>query len=320
MKKFVKWDFKIEEISKDKKMVKFVAEPLVQGFAHTLGNSLRRVMLSSILGASIYAYQIVDEQQEFRNLDGCWENIVQISLNVQKIIVTVDPEVFPDEEEKIVLSLKAKGAQKVLAKDIILPAGVKIVNPEQEIVNLVKDDKVLEIFFFVIQGRGFSDFIANKKLTKNKIGYNAISANFSPVIRVSVDVQEIKIGEQDVTEKLILTVTTNGAASPATVLAKSAKILIAHLEHFLNLSDENIADFLFKEESFRESLEDRIEIKNLDFSERTRNSLELADIKFLDELKEKTKTELLEIKNLGQKSLAEIVEKLHNDFKIDLKD
>lgn len=246
MKKFVELDFKIQELNESDNFAEFKIEPLVQGFATTLGNSLRRVLLSSILGASVYAYQIEGIEQEFQVLPGCEENITDISLNVQSIIVSVDTNVFQNEKETIVLTLSAKGPQKVFARDIKAPAGVEIINGNQEILTIVKNNKTVNMKFLVIQGRGFSNFQDNKELTNSDIGYITVTSNFSPVKKVAFKVEEIKIGQQDVSEQLIIGVQTNGILTPAICLARAAQILVAHLNYFVKLK-EGLPQFAFQQ-------------------------------------------------------------------------
>ncbi len=320
MKKFVKLDFSIQEIDKKNNYGKFQIEPLVQGFGITLGNSLRRVLLSSLLGSSIYAYQIEGVEQEFQNLPGCLENVTQVSLNVKKIIVSVDETIFTNEDEKIKLQLKAEGTKAVLAKDIKLPAGIRIINGDQEILNIVKKGQVINMNFFVIQGRGFSNFQDNKELTANKIGLITVSSNFSIVKKVSFKVKEINIGHQNVSESLVLEIETNSIVSPSVCLVKASQILISHLECFLQLTDKDLSSFVFKPNDDNLNNIPNVEIINLDFSERTTNALRSENINYLNDLSTKKKRELLEIKNLGQKSLKEIVDKLQEEFKIKLKE
>lgn len=321
MKDFFELKLKIKETSQlTTNFTEFEVQPLVQGFATTIGNSLRRTLLTSVLGAAIYAFRINKVEQEFQNLTGCAENVVQISLNIQKIIVAVDHKVFPDPKEKITLHLKVKGAETVLAKHLQLPAGVTIINPEQEIVNIVKANYALEMEFFVVQGRGFSNFQDNKLLTKGEIGTFTLSANFSHVLRVAVKTEEIKVGQQDVSEKLVLGIETNGAITPVAALVNAARILSAHLQYFTRLDEVDLVDFTFAKSKVEDDVLLNHELKNLDFSERTINSLEAAGIQYLDQLRNQRKSDLLKLKNLGQKSLKEIVDKLKQDYKLTLKD
>ena len=321
MKDFFQLNLVMRETKKaDANFVEFEAQPLVQGFATTLGNSLRRVLLTSVLGAAIYAFRINRVEQEFQNLVGCSENVVKIGLNIQKIIVAVDHNVFKDEKEKIVLKLKAKGVKKVLAKDIKLPTGVTIINPKQEIVHIVKEDQVLEMEFFVIQGRGFSNFQDNKLLTGGEIGTFTVSSNFSHVSKVAVKSEEIKVGEQDVSEKLILGVQTNGAITPVMAVVNAAKILSAHLNYFVNLDEKSVLDFQFHQTKEVVNTLPNLELKTLDFSQRTINALEAEGIKYLDQLQSKKLSELMKIKNLGTKSRNEIADRLKQDYKITLED
>lgn len=321
MKNFFELNLTAKDLKEnDVNSMEFEAKPLVQGFAVTLGNSLRRVLLTSVLGAAIYAFRINKVEQEFQNLIGCSENVVQIGLNIQKVIVAVDHNVFSNEKEKIILKLHAKGPKQIFAKDIVVPAGVKIINPYQKIVNIVKKDHVLEMEFFVVQSRGFASFQDNKLLTNNEIGTFAVSSNFSHVLKVSVKSEEIKIGQQDVSEKLLLNIKTDGAITPTAALVNAAKILSSHLNFFINLNKKSLVDFHFAKVDQADTAVPKLELKTLEFSERTVNSLEAEGIKYLDQLKNKKQSELLKIKNLGQKSLREIVDRLKQDYKIILED
>ena len=321
MKDFFELDLQVREYEKNQPhFLEFETKPLVQGFGTTLGNSLRRVLLTSILGAAIYAFRVEGVEQEFSNLPGCSENVVKIGLNIQKVIVKVDHKVFPNEREKITLELNVKGIKKVLAGDIKLPEGVQIVNPDQEIVNIVEKNKTLVMELFVVQGRGFSNFQDNKILTEGEIGLFTVSSNFSHVQRVSFQVEEIKVGQLDVSERLVLGVQTNGAIDPVNALVNAAQILISHLNFFVQLDKKSLTDFHFKSSKERESTSPRIEIKSLDFSERVINSLASSGIKFLDELSKKKRSELSRIANFGQKSLKEVVDKLKKDYKIALEE
>lgn len=321
MKDFFQLNLKIKEEDRiNSNSAEVEVQPLVQGFAMTLGNSLRKVLLTSVLGSAIYAFKINKVEQEFQNLVGCAENVVQIGLNIQKIIVAVDPKVFSNEKEKIILKINTKGIKKVCAKDIEVPAGVTIINPEQAIVTIVKEDQALEMEFFVIQGRGFSNFQDNKILTGGEIGTFTVSSNFSHVLKVALKSEEIKVGQQDISEKLVLSVKTNGAITPVAAIVNAAKILSAHLNYFVNLDKESLVEFDFKKTRKAGTVLPKTELKHLDFSERTVNSLEVEGIKYLDQLRSKRKSDLLKIKNLGQKSLKEIVDKLRQDYKITLED
>lgn len=305
MLKFEKPTYKITEYVENNNYGKFELEPLERGFGTTLGNALRRVMLSSMPGSAIVAVKIDGVMHEFQAIDGVVEDVTSIILNLKSIVIK------NNTEEDKVLHLHAATEGVVTAGDIETDADVEIINKDQVIATLAKGGK-LDMELIVSNGRGYVPGNENKKfIENNKIGYIPIDALYSPIERISYEVDNARVGQDANYDKLILSVYTNGSLRPEEAIALGSKILIEHLNVLLDLSD--IADMTgimsAKEEDSRlKKLETPIE--DLEFSVRAFNCLKRANINTLGDLTAKSELEMMKIRNLGKKSLKEVIDKI----------
>ncbi len=305
MLNFEKPIFKITEYVENNNYGKFELEPLERGFGTTLGNALRRVMLSSMPGSAIVAVKIEGVMHEFQTMDGIVEDVTSIVLNLKNVVIKNH-----SEEEKIIrLSANKEGV--VTAADFDCDPDIEIINPNQEIATIAEGGK-LEMEMIVSNGRGYVPSTENKKfVNNNKLGYIPIDALYSPIERISYEVENARVGQDANYDKLILNVYTNGSIRPEEAVALGSKILIEHFNILTNLSE--IADMTGimsakQEDSKLKKLETSID--DLDFSVRAYNCLKRANINTLGDLTEKTELEMMKIRNLGKKSLKEVMDKI----------
>ena len=305
MLNFEKPVYKITDYVENNNFGKFELEPLERGFGTTIGNALRRVMLSSMPGSAIVAVKIEGAMHEFQTLDGVVEDVTSIILNLKNVVVK------NHTEEQKVIHLSVSEERVVTAADIETDSDVEIVNKDQVIATLAKGGK-LDMEMIVANGRGYVPSTDNKKYTENnKIGYIPIDALYSPIERINYEVDNARVGQDANYDKLIMNVQTNGAIRPEEAMALSAKILIEHLNIITNLSE--IADVTGimnakQEDSKLKKLETSID--DLDFSVRAYNCLKRAGINTLGDLTEKSELEMMKIRNLGKKSLKEVIDKI----------
>ena len=305
MLNFEKPMYKITDYIESSNFGKFELEPLERGFGTTLGNALRRVMLSSMPGSAIVAFKADGVMHEFTTIPGIVEDVTSIVLNLKSIVVKNNT----DEVKKLTLSVSDEGV--VTASDIVLDEGVEIINPDQVICTISKGGK-LDMELLVANGRGYVPSSENKSFVENqKIGFIPIDALYSPIERISYDVDSARVGQDASYDKLIMNVQTNGAIKPEEAMALSAKILIEHLNIVTNLSE--IADMTGimnakQEDSKLKKLETSID--DLDFSVRAYNCLKRAGVNTLGDLTEKSELEMMKIRNLGKKSLKEVMDKI----------
>lgn len=305
MLNFEKPIYKITEYVENNNFGKFELEPLERGFGTTIGNALRRVMLSSMPGSAIVAVKIEGVMHEFQAMDGVVEDVTTIILNLKNVVVKNH-----SNEEKT-LHLFVDEERVVTAADIEGNADVEIINPDQVIATLSKGGK-LDMELIVANGRGYVPSNENKKYVENnKIGYIPIDALYSPIERISYDVDNARVGQDASYDKLIMNVTTNGSIRPEEAMALGAKILIEHLNIITDLSE--IADVTGimnakQEDSKLKKLETSID--DLDFSVRAYNCLKRAGVNTLGDLTEKSELEMMKIRNLGKKSLKEVMDKI----------
>ena len=302
---FEKPDYKITEYVEDSHFGKFELEPLERGFGITIGNALRRVMLSSMPGSAIVAVRIDGVMHEFQTIEGVIEDVTAIILNLKGVVLKNNT----DEVKTAHLSVSEE--REVTAADIVCDEGVEVINKDQVIATLAKGGK-LNMDFVIANGRGASLSSDNKKYIKDlPLGYIPIDALYSPIERISYYVDNARIGQDASYDKLIMEVQTNGSIRPEEAMALGAKILIEHLNIITNLSE--IADVTGimnakQEDSKLKKLETSID--DLDFSVRAYNCLKRANINTLGDLTEKTETEMMKIRNLGKKSLKEVMDKI----------
>ena len=305
MLNFEKPIYKITDYVENNNYGKFELEPLERGFGTTIGNALRRVMLSSMPGSAIVAVKIDGVAHEFQTIEGVVEDVTTIILNLKNIVV----KNHSDEDKTMHLYVDSE--KTVTASDIETDADVEVINKDQVIATVSKGGK-LDMEFIVSNGRGYVPSNENKKLLENKkIGFIPIDALYSPIERISYDVTNARVGQDASYDKLTMNVQTNGSLRPEEAMALGAKILIEHLNIITNLSE--IADTTGimnakQEDSKMKKLETSID--DLDFSVRAYNCLKRAGINTLGDLTEKSEMEMMKIRNLGKKSLKEVIDKI----------
>ena len=286
---------------------RFVIEPLERGFGQTLGNSLRRVLLSSLPGASIYAVEVEGARHEFTALDGIEEDVTTIILNLKGLVLRI-PE--GDDANKR-LEINVTGPATVTAKDIVLPAGVEVVNPDLEIAHIAEGGH-LKMVLHARNGRGYVTGEQNKVIHSGlSLGTISTDSNYSPVRKANYTVENTRVGHDSRFDKLTIEVWTNGSITPQEALAMSAELLILHLNKFLDVADiTRDINIEKEEETVEENKYENFTIEELDLSVRSYNCLKRAGIQTILELTDKTEEDMMKVKNLGKKSLKEIKEKL----------
>jgi DNA-directed RNA polymerase subunit alpha len=305
MLNFDKPIYKITEYVENNNFGKFELEPLERGFGTTIGNALRRVLLSSMPGSAITALKIEGAYHEFQVIDGIVEDVVTIIQNLKGTVVKND-----SEEIKTIKFFSDKEGE-VTAGDLILDEGLEIINPDKHIATISKGGK-LDMEMIVTNGRGYVGAADNKKFLDNKkIGFIAMDTIYSPIELISYEVLETRVGQNVNYDKLVINITTNGSIKPEAAVALGAKILMEHLAILTDLS--SIADTTGimnakQEDSKQKRLETAID--ELDFSVRAYNCLKRAGINTLGDLTEKTENEMMKVRNLGKKSLKEVLDKI----------
>ncbi|MGN0974019.1 MAG: DNA-directed RNA polymerase subunit alpha [Bacilli bacterium] len=305
MVEFEKPNYKITDYVENNFYGKFELEPLERGFGTTIGNALRRVMLSSLPGSAISSIRIEGVQHEFQTIEGVVEDVTTIILNLKGVVVKNH-----SSEQKIV-RLVADKEGVVTAGDIERDADIEIINPDKVIATIAKGGK-LNMEMTISNGRGYVRAEDNKKLLETKKnGVIAIDSLYSPIERVAYEVEDARVGQDESYDKLVLSVWTDGSMKPEEAIALGARILI---EHFNLVADTNkIADVTGMmvektEDPKTKALETTIE--DLDFSVRAYNCLKRAGIHNLQDLVNKSEGEMMKIRNLGRKSLKEVLDKV----------
>lgn len=286
----------------------FVVEPLDRGFGHTFGNSLRRVLLSSLDGAAVSMVNIEGVAHEFSTITGVKEDVTDIVLNVKKIACALHGDI--DEVE---VHLTKSGPGKVTAGDIDLPPELEIINPDQHIASLGKKAK-LEMSLTVRRGRGYASAEANKP-EGIAIGVIPVDSNFSPVERVSYEVDRARVGQRTDFDKLTIEVTTDGTTKPDDALREAARILIKSLEiftgdHESSEEEEQTIDIYAETAEEAAGGEDDILIEELEIGVRSYNCLKREGIQTVGDLVKRSEAELLNTPNFGKKSIEEVKENL----------
>ena len=305
MVEFEKPNYKITDYVENNFFGKFELEPLERGFGTTIGNALRRVMLSSLPGSAISSIRIEGVQHEFQTIEGVVEDVTSIILNLKGVVVKNH-----SSEQKIVRLVSDKEGV-LTAGDIERDADIEIINPDKVIATIAKGGK-LNMEMTISNGRGYVRAEENKKLLETKKnGVIAIDSLYSPIERVAYEVEDARVGQDESYDKLILSVWTDGSMKPEEAIALGARILI---EHFSLVADTNdIADVTGMmvektEDPKTKALETTIE--DLDFSVRAYNCLKRAGIHNLQDLVNKSEGEMMKIRNLGRKSLKEVLDKV----------
>ena len=282
---------------------KFIIEPLERGYGITLGNSLRRVLLSSLPGAAVTSVKIDGVLHEFSTIPGVLEDTTEIILNLKKLAM----KIHADEPQTLVIDASVPGA--VTAKDIKLPADVEILNPDLHIATL-EDDGKLYMEITAANGRGDVQAERNKE-PGQPIGIIPVDSLFSPIHRVNYRVEDTRVGQHTDYDKLTLEVWTDGSIHPDEAISLGAKILSKHLGLFVNLT-EKVAEVEILDEKEEDDKAKVLEmtVEELDLSVRSYNCLKRAGINTVAELVQKTEEEMMKVRNLGKKSLEEVTRKL----------
>ena len=309
MQKFERPDFEVEEFVEDENYGKFVFSPLERGFGTTIGNALRRVLLSSLPGAAVYSIKVDNVYHEFTSIPGVREDVSMIILQLKKLIMTIE------DDEVYTLQISSKGSKTVTAGDIICPAQVEILNKDLEITHIEKGG-TLEMEIKVKNGRGYVSSDINKQIHQGSsvsIGTVFTDSIYTPIEKVTYHEEPTRVGEDAKYDSLTMEIWTNGSITPQKALALSAKILMDHLDIVANISEEvpTMEDVL--KEGGQETINkgQQMLIEDLDLSVRSYNCLKRYGIQTVEELTQKTEDEMMNnVRNLGKKSMQEIKEKL----------
>jgi len=286
---------------------RFVVTPLERGFGTTLGNALRRILLSSLPGAAFVNVKIDGAEHEFQNVDGVVEDTITMILNLKRVVLTVDSD---DPNYEAVVEID-KGEGEVCAGDIILNSDIKVCNPEQHIATVAAGGR-LHMFLTIRRGVGYVSSAENKEYISS-VGSIAIDSIYTPVVNVSFNVEKTRVENVNVAsfDKLTLEVTTNGSISAKEAIAIASKIMIEHLKVMVELSEKaSNTDYMIEVKVDNDDSKLDIKVEDLDLSVRSLNCLKRAEINTVAELANKTEEDMIKVKNLGRKSLKEIKEKL----------
>ncbi|MBU1113117.1 MAG: DNA-directed RNA polymerase subunit alpha [Candidatus Omnitrophica bacterium] len=279
---------------------KIIAEPLERGYGVTLGNALRRVLLSSIEGTAVTSIKIEGVAHEFSSIEGVFEDIPEIILNIKNLVLRS----YSRTPKKIYI--KAEGEKKVTAKDVVTNETIEVINPDLHIATLTSKKSKLEIEMEVGRGRGFVPAEINKR-EGMPLGVIPIDSIFTPVKRVAFKVENTRVGKRTDYDKLILDIFTNASIEPKEALIYAAKVMSKHLELFFTLGElpeDDFEELTPEEAALYEKL--KIPVSELELSVRSANCLREANIKTLADLVEKTEPEILSYRNFGKKSLNEV--------------
>ena len=310
MIEFEKPNIKCLEIDDEKKYAKFVCEPLERGYGITIGNSLRRILLSSLPGCAIKSVKIDGAQHEFTTIPNVVEDVPEIILNLKMVRIKMD------KNEEKTLRINFEGEGEVKAGDIITDGTVEILNPDLHIATVSKGGKLV-MEMVADMGRGYNT--AEKNKTPNQpIGVIAIDSIYSPVKKVNYSVENTRVGQMVDYDKLTIELWTDGSLEPYEALSLAAKVLTEHLKLFVDLSEtaKNTQIMIEKEENKKEKILE-MPIEDLELSVRSFNCLKRSGISTVGDLANKTETDMMKVKNLGKKSLEEVIAKLH-DLGLDL--
>ena len=304
---FNKPNIEIAEISDDKKYGRFVVEPLERGYGTTLGNSLRRIMLSSLPGAAISQIKIDGVLHEFSSIPGVKEDVTEIIMNLKTLAIKNSSET--DEPKTAYIEFEGEGV--VTAADIQADSDIEIMNPDQVIATLSGGaDCKLYMELTITNGRGYVS--ADKNKTEDiPIGVIAIDSIYTPVERVNLTVQNTRVGQITDYDKLTLDVYTNGTLAPDEAVSLAAKVLNEHLKLFIDLSEvAQSAEVMIEKEDDEKEKVLEMSIDELELSVRSYNCLKRAGINTVEELTNRTSEDMMKVRNLGRKSLEEVLAKL----------
>ncbi len=305
---FERPNIEIAEISDDNRYGRFVIKPLERGYGITLGNSLRRIMLSSLPGCAVSQVKIEGVQHEFTTIPGVKEDVTEIILNIKSLAIKNTDE--SDEPKTAVIEASGEGVVK--ASDIRLDADLEIMNPDQVIATLCGDDARLYIELTITKGRGYVSSDKNKR-DDLPIGMISVDSIYTPIERVNTTVENTRVGQSTDYDKLTLDVYTNGTLAPDEAVSLAAKVLSEHLALFINLSERAQNASVMPpivEGAPKEKSVDSMSIEELELSVRSFNCLKRANINTVGELCAKTAEDMMKVRNLGKKSLDEVLAKL----------
>jgi len=296
----------ITELSDDGKYGKFVVTPLERGFGTTLGNSLRRILLSSLPGAAISSIKIDGISHEFSTIPGVKEDVTEIILNLKSLAV----KNYSDSPDVKVVRIEKTGDGEIYARDIIADSDIRIINQDTHIATVSGSESKLYIEINITKGRGYVTAEKNKG-TDAPIGIIPMDSIYTPVSRVNFEVENTRVAQMTDFDKLTLEVWTNGTITPDDAVSLGAKILNEHLSLFVNLSDnaKNAEIMTAKDDSKKERVME-LSIEELDLSVRSYNCLKRAGINTVEDLMAKTEDDMMKVRNLGRKSLEEVLKKM----------
>ena len=296
----------IVETSDDNKYGKFVIEPLERGYGITLGNSLRRIMLSSLPGTAVSHVKIKGVLHEFSSIPGVKEDVTEIIMNIKNVVIKNNSDTFEPKQAYI----DVVGERVVKAGDIKVDGDIEIVNPDLVIANLSGPDAKLEMELTIVNGRGYVSLDKNKEADA-PIDVIAIDSIFTPVERVNLTVQNTRVGQVTDYDKLTLDVYTNGALAPDEAVSLAANLLVEHLKLFVDLSENaRLVDVMVESTTDEKEKVLEMNIDELELSVRSYNCLKRAGINTVQELINKTPEDMMKVRNLGRKSLDEVLAKL----------
>ena len=308
MQKFERAHFEVKEYVESDNYGKFVLEPLERGFGTTIGNALRRVLLSSLPGAAVFSIKADGVYHEFTTIAGVREDVAMIVLNIKDLIIKIE------DDEIYTLRISAKGPCTVTAGDIICPESVEILNKDHVIAHVEKDG-VLEMELKCRNGRGYVSSDGNKQLyqgSSTSIGTVYTDSIYTPIKRVAYEVEPTRVGQDAKYDRLIMEIYTDGSITPQMSISLAARILIDHLDIITSVREEvNDIDSIMKESNGEVVHKTQsMMIEDLDLSVRSYNCLKRAGIQTVDELTQKTEEEMMRVRNLGKKSMKEVKEKI----------
>ena len=308
MFEFNKPKIDIVEISEDHKFGRFVVEPLERGYGTTLGNSLRRIMLSSLPGAAVSSIKVDGVVHEFSSIPGVKEDVTEIVMNIKNLAIKNNAE---DPSVPVTIYVDAQGEGVVTAADIKKSSDIEIINEDQLIATLNGSDAKLYIEMTVTSGRGYVSSDKNKKNEQLDVDAIAIDSIYTPIERVNIKVEDTRVGHITDLDKLTLDVFTNGTLAPDEAVSLAAKVMSEHLKSFIDLSEKaKNAEVIVEPNADDTKKVMDMSIDELELSVRSYNCLMRANIKTVEELTNKTTDEMMKVRNLGRKSLDEVVAKL----------
>ena len=305
MIEFEKPNIKCLEIDNDSNYAKFVCEPLERGYGVTIGNSLRRILLSSLPGSAITSVKIDGVMHEFSTIPNVVEDVPEIILNLKSVRLKLD------KNEEKVLRVNFKGEGEVTAKDIVTDGTVEVLNPDLHIAT-VSEGGSLVMELTADMGRGYNTAEKNKK-PDQPLGVLPKDSIYTPVKKINYYVENTRVGQRVDYDKLTIEVWTDGSLKPYEALSLAAKVMTGHLELFIDLSEttKNTQVMIEKEESKKEKVLE-MSIEDLELSVRSFNCLKRAGISTVEDLTNKSEADMMKVRNLGKKSLDEVTNKLHS--------